>query len=61
MKGLGNINEQELFSLPKHYWLDDTQESRRFLEDQVSRQDCPQIIFDLLDKQEQAFKAMPDN
>jgi len=59
MDGLGDINEKELFSLPKHYWLDDTQESKRFLEDQVGI-DCPPIIFTLLDQQEAAFKAMPD-
>nr|KAG5712694.1 hypothetical protein BaRGS_029749 [Batillaria attramentaria] len=59
MEGLGDVNEKELFSLPKHYWLDDTQESRRFLEDQVGS-DTPPIIFQLLDQQEAAFKAMKE-
>ncbi|KAK7115036.1 hypothetical protein V1264_000984 [Littorina saxatilis] len=60
MEGLGKINEKELFSMPKHYWLDDTRESRRFLEDQVGV-DTPPIIFKLLEDQEAAFVAMPDN
>ena len=60
MEGLGKINEKELFSVPKSYWLDDTQESRRFLEDQVGI-DTPPIIFQLLDKQEAAIKALPGN
>ncbi|KAK6981950.1 hypothetical protein BgiMline_017300 [Biomphalaria glabrata] len=54
MSGLGNINEDELFSLPSHYWLDDSRESKRFLEDQVGS-DCPPIIMKLLDEQEAAF------
>ena len=57
MDGLGEINEQELFSLPKDYWLDDTRESRRFLEDQVGC-DTPPVIFKLLEQQEAAFIAM---
>ncbi|XP_076469780.1 phosphoenolpyruvate carboxykinase [GTP]-like [Babylonia areolata] len=59
MDGLGEINEKELFSLPKMYWLDDTRESRRFLEDQVGC-DTPDIIFKLLDQQEAAFNAMQE-
>ncbi|KAL8616273.1 hypothetical protein ACOMHN_056216 [Nucella lapillus] len=59
MEGLAEpVNEKELFSLPKDYWLDDTRESRRFLEDQVGC-DTPDIIWKLLDQQEKAFKAMP--
>ncbi|XP_025076319.1 phosphoenolpyruvate carboxykinase [GTP]-like [Pomacea canaliculata] len=60
MKGLSNIDEKELFSLPKSYWMDDTRESRRFLEDQVGC-DTPPIIFKLLDEQEAAFAAWPDD
>ena len=60
MEGLGKINEKELFSVPKSYWLDDTQESRRFLEDQVGI-DTPPIIFQLLDQQEAAIRALPGN
>lgn len=53
------VNEKELFSLPKQYWLDDTRESRRFLEDQVGC-DTPPIIFQLLDQQEKEFTAMKE-
>lgn len=60
MAGLGQINEKELFSFPKYYWLDDTRESMRFLEDNVGC-DTPQIIYDLLKEQEVAFNALPDN
>lgn len=60
MEGLGKINEEELFSLPKSYWLDDTRESHRFLEDQVGI-DVPPVIFKLLEQQEAGIKAMPDN
>lgn len=57
LDGLGEINWDELFSLPKHYWEDDTRESRRFLEDQVGC-DVPQIIWDHLKSQEQKIQAM---
>ena len=51
LDGLGEINWDELFSLPKHYWQDDMRESIRFLEDQVGC-DVPQVIWDELKAQE---------
>lgn len=48
------IKWDELFSLPKHYWEDDTRESRRFLEDQVGC-DVPEIIWEHLKAQEKRF------
>ncbi|KAH9515599.1 hypothetical protein Btru_011522 [Bulinus truncatus] len=57
LTGLKDINEDELFSLPPPYWLDDTRESKRFLEDQVGI-DCPAIIMKLLDEQEAAFTKL---
>ena len=52
------IDWEQLFSLPKHYWLDDTRESRRFLEDQVGA-DTPKVLWELLAKQEKAFLSLP--
>ncbi|ESO98228.1 hypothetical protein LOTGIDRAFT_203707 [Lottia gigantea] len=58
MEGLKDpVNWDELFSLPKHYWLDDTHESTRFLEDQVGC-DVPEVIMKLLKEQEESFKKM---
>ncbi|KAK6185182.1 hypothetical protein SNE40_007470 [Patella caerulea] len=51
------INWDELFSLPKHYWMDDTRESMRFLEDQVGC-DLPDKIYTLLKQQEEAFDKL---
>ncbi|GFS19999.1 phosphoenolpyruvate carboxykinase [GTP] [Elysia marginata] len=53
--GLPPIKESELFSFPKQYWLNDTCESRKFLEDQVGV-DTPAIIFKLLEEQENALR-----
>ncbi|XP_041375473.1 phosphoenolpyruvate carboxykinase [GTP]-like [Gigantopelta aegis] len=52
------VDWDQLFSLPKHYWMDDTRESRRFLEDQVG-QDTPKKMWELLAKQEKEFSSMP--
>ncbi|CAL1545746.1 unnamed protein product [Lymnaea stagnalis] len=54
LSGLGSINEDELFSLPHDYWLEDSRESRSFLKSQVGP-DCPPIIYRLLEDQEAAF------
>ncbi|KAK3799168.1 hypothetical protein RRG08_051442 [Elysia crispata] len=56
MDGLPPIDESELLSLPKQYWLEDIKENRTFLEDQVGV-DTPPIIFNLLEEQEKAFRA----
>ncbi|RUS86972.1 hypothetical protein EGW08_005297 [Elysia chlorotica] len=55
MDGLPPINEAELFSLPKQYWLDDIKQNRKFLEEQVGV-DTPPVILKLLKNQEEAFK-----
>ena len=55
LDGLGEIPWDELFSLPKHYWLDDMRESKRFLEDQVGV-DVPQVIWDELNAQEKRIE-----
>lgn len=47
MDGLGKINWEELFSLPKHYWTSDIEENIRFLDLQVG-EDLPQAIRDEL-------------
>lgn len=57
MTGLAEVDETELFSLPKHFWLEDIQENRKFLQDQVGV-DTPQIIFNLLAEQEQEFNKL---
>ncbi|GFO00203.1 phosphoenolpyruvate carboxykinase [GTP] [Plakobranchus ocellatus] len=57
MRGLPAVNESELLSLPKQYWLDDTRESKKFLEDQVGS-DLPPIILRLLEEQAQALEIM---
>lgn len=35
LEGLGNINWDELFSIPKAYWQEDVKETRSFVEEQV--------------------------
>lgn len=51
------VKWDELFSIPKHYWMDDTRESRRFLEDQVGI-DTPSEVWKELDEQEKRVDAM---
>ena len=51
------VKWDELFSLPKHYWIDDTRESRRFLEDQVGI-DVPKPVWRELDEQEKRINEM---
>lgn len=55
LTGLEDIKWDELFSLPKHYWLDDMRESKRFLEDQVGT-DVPKVIWDELNAQEKRIE-----
>ncbi len=35
MEGLGPVDLDALFSLPKDYWVEDAKEARKFLDDQV--------------------------
>lgn len=57
LTGLGEINWDELMSLPKDYLLEDVQETRKYLNDQVGS-DLPKAILDELDAQEARVKAM---
>jgi len=56
MSGL-NVNEEELFSLPKDYWEEDMQETRDFLVKQVGC-DLPDIILKEVDDQAERIKNM---
>lgn len=57
LSGLGTINWDELFSLPKDYWTEDIAETKQFLEEQVGV-DLPAEVRKELDEQEQRIKAM---
>lgn len=35
LEGLGDVNWDELFSVPKEYWTEDAKEVRHFMEEQV--------------------------
>jgi phosphoenolpyruvate carboxykinase (GTP) len=56
-EGLGKVNWDELFSLPRDYWVEDVRETRQFLNDQVGS-DLPQQITQQLDVIEQNVHAM---
>lgn len=44
MSGLpGQIDWDELFSVPRDYWLDDVRETQKYLDDQVG-DDLPEAI-----------------
>jgi len=55
--GLDNLNWDELFSLPKDYWVEDAKENRRWLEAQVGP-DLPAEVRKELDEQEARINAM---
>jgi len=57
LEGLGDINWDELFSVPKDYWTEDAKDVRRFMEEQVSS-DMPPIIREEMDAQEKRINAM---
>jgi len=57
LTGLNKINWDELFSLPKYYWSDDANESKRFLEDQVG-EDVPKEIKKQLADQKKRIDEM---
>jgi phosphoenolpyruvate carboxykinase (GTP) len=57
LEGLGDINWDELFSLPKDYWVEDAKEVRRFMQEQVG-QDLPAPIQAELDEQEKRIMNM---
>ena len=47
-EGLGTLNMQELFSIPKDYWLDECQSLRQYYDEQLG-EDLPQAVRDELD------------
>ncbi|ESN93840.1 hypothetical protein HELRODRAFT_88036 [Helobdella robusta] len=47
--GLDDVNWDELFSLPKEYWMEDVEETKSFFEDEVGK-DMPQAVYDELEK-----------
>ncbi|KJH52555.1 phosphoenolpyruvate carboxykinase [Dictyocaulus viviparus] len=57
LEGLPRIDWTELMSIPKHYWEEDIDESRHFLDSQVGS-DLPGVIADELTKLEQRIHAM---
>ncbi|XP_013418183.1 phosphoenolpyruvate carboxykinase [GTP] [Lingula anatina] len=57
LDGLGEINWDELFSIPKDYWLADIKETMKFLDDQTG-EDLPQVVRDELQKQADRINAM---
>jgi phosphoenolpyruvate carboxykinase (GTP) len=57
LEGLGAINWDELFSLPKDYWTDDAKEVRQFFEQQVGP-DLPEPVRAEMDQQEERINKM---
>ena len=55
--GLGEVNEEELYSIPKEYWVEDIRETTKFLNDQTGC-DLPKVIIDELSKQQQRIDSM---
>uniref|UniRef100_A0A0K0G0S7 Phosphoenolpyruvate carboxykinase [GTP] n=1 Tax=Strongyloides venezuelensis TaxID=75913 RepID=A0A0K0G0S7_STRVS len=52
LDGLGNVDWDDLMSLPKDYWTEDAKEVRNFLETQVGS-DLPKEIREEMEKQEE--------
>jgi len=52
------VHWDELFSLPKDYWVEDIAETRKFLEVEVGL-DLPPVIEQELVEQEARIKLMP--
>ena len=57
LEGLSNIDWDQLFSLPKEYWVENIQEEIDFLDEQVST-DLPETIRQQLDDQKARIAAM---
>ena len=55
--GLGDVDMEELFSVPRDYWLDDMDETASFLEKQVGC-DLPQVVRDEVTNQRQRIQDM---
>ena len=57
LEGLDKVDWDELFSLPKDYWMEDIAETKKFLEEQVGC-DLPAEIMKQLADQEARIAAM---
>lgn len=57
LEGLGQVNIQELMSVPPDYWHEDAKAVRNFLEEQVGP-DLPQAVRKELDDQEKRIQAL---
>jgi len=58
MNGIGaKVNWDELFSLPKDYWCEDMEETRKFLDEQVGC-DLPAALARQLDEQQERVLSM---
>ena len=55
--GLGDVDMEELFNVPRDYWLDDMDETASFLEKQVGC-DLPQVVRDEVTNQRQRIQDM---
>ena len=55
--GLEHVNMDEIFSLPKDYWIEDIRETKQFLDDQLTT-DLPPTLKHELDEQEKRIHAM---
>jgi len=56
VSGLGDIKWDQLFSVPKDYWVQDMEETRHFLETELG-QDMPPVIHkEVLEQQERVKK-----
>ena len=54
--GLKDLDWDQLFSLPKHYWEDDIAESMRFL-DQQTGEDLPKKIREQLESLQKRIQS----
>jgi len=52
-----NINWDDIFTLPKDYWVDDIKETKKFLETEVG-DDMPKALKEQLEKIEQRINKM---
>jgi phosphoenolpyruvate carboxykinase (GTP) len=57
LDGLGKVDWNQLFSLPKAYWSEDIAETKKFLDEQVGC-DLPEAIVRQLAEQEARIAAM---
>jgi phosphoenolpyruvate carboxykinase (GTP) len=56
IEGLGDIDMEELFSIPKEYWLEELQQLRKYWDEQVG-EDLPTAIMDECKALEERLKA----